>query len=152
MGSHDGMDNIVGVVGPLATSARDLELFCRTMLQYEAWLIEHAVLEIPWRAEVVEGKTLPKRLSFAILWDDGVVKPHPPLVREMQRVKKALLAAGHEVIDWQPLEHQEGWDLIVRLLIDSVIQKKIILRLIGHLRQNRSSSIFSTAVKNTATP
>jgi len=27
MGSHDGMDEIVGCVGPIATSARDLELF-----------------------------------------------------------------------------------------------------------------------------
>lgn len=132
LGSHDGMDNIVGVVGPLATSARDLELFCRTMLQYEAWLLEHAVLEIPWRAEVVEGKTLPKRLSFAILWDDGVVKPHPPLVREMQRAKKALLAAGHEVIDWQPLEHKEAWDLIVKLyLLDGGQEYRDTLKMSG---------------------
>ncbi|KAG9014094.1 hypothetical protein FRB90_005577 [Tulasnella sp. 427] len=132
MGSHDGMDNIVGVVGPLATSARDLGLFCRTMLQYEAWLLEHAVLEIPWRAEVAEGKTLPKRLSFAFLWDDGVVKPHPPLVREMQRVKQALLAAGHEVIDWQPLQHQEGWDLIVKLyLLDGGQEYRDTLKLSG---------------------
>lgn len=114
LGSHDGMDNIVGVVGPLATSARDLELFCRTMLESDAWLQEHAVLEIPWRER--SQLRLPERLSFAILWDDGVVKPHPPLTREMQKAKEALLAAGHEVIDWEPLEHQAGWDLIVRQL------------------------------------
>ncbi|KAG8881141.1 hypothetical protein FRB97_009837 [Tulasnella sp. 331] len=113
MGSHDGMDNIVGVVGPLTHSARDTELFCRVMLQYEAWLLEHAVLEMPWRKEIVEGKTLPKRLCYAILWDDGVVKPHPPILREMRRVKRALEAAGHQVIDWEPQEHQEGWDLIL---------------------------------------
>lgn len=113
MGSQDGMDNIVGVVGPLATSARDLELFCRTMLEYEAWTLEHAVLEIPWRKEIVEGQTLPTKLCFAIQWDDGVVLPHPPLVREMQRAKAALLAAGHEVIDWLPFESQANWDLIV---------------------------------------
>lgn len=115
MGSHDGMDNIVGVVGPLATSARDLGLFCKTMLQYDAWLLEHAVLEIPWQTDVREGKTLPSKLSFAILWDDKVVKPYPPLIRELERTKEALLKAGHEVIDWEPLEHQEGWDLIVSL-------------------------------------
>jgi len=113
LGSHDGMDNIVGCVGPIARSARDLELFCRVMMQYEAWLLEHAVLEIPWNTEVAQGKTLPSKLSFAILWDDGVVKPHPPVTRELQRTKEALLKAGHEVIDWIPSEHQEGWDLIV---------------------------------------
>ncbi len=112
MGSHDGMDNIVGVVGPIAQSARDLELFCKTMLQYEAWILEHAVLEIPWQSNV----SLPERLCFAILWDDDVVRPHPPLTRELARVKRALLAAGHEVIDWVPLDHKAGWDLIVCLL------------------------------------
>ncbi|KAG9010311.1 hypothetical protein FRB94_010661 [Tulasnella sp. JGI-2019a] len=117
MGSHDGMDNIIGVVGPMVHSARDLELFCRVMLQYEAWLLEHAVLEMPWRKEIVEGQTLPKKLCYAMLWDDGVVKPHPPLLREMRRVKAALEAAGHEVIDWVPLEHQKGWDLIVKLYL-----------------------------------
>ncbi|KAG8902186.1 hypothetical protein FRB99_004792 [Tulasnella sp. 403] len=117
LGSHDGMDNIIGVVGPLATSARDLDLFCRTMLQYEAWMLEHAVLEMPWRAEVAEGRTLPPKLSFAILWDDAFVKPHPPITRELQRVKEALIAAGHEVIDWEPLDHKEGWELIVKLYL-----------------------------------
>jgi len=120
MGSHDGMDNILGVVGPLTRSARDLQLFCRVMLEYEAWLLEHAVLEMPWRADVAKGATLPKKLCFAIMWDDGVVKPHPPLIREMRNVKKALEAAGHEVIDWEPYEHMEGWELIVKLyLLDS---------------------------------
>lgn len=114
MGSHDGMDNILGAVGPIAQSARDIELFCRVMLQYEAWLLESAVFEIPWRTEIVRGETLPKKLCYAMLWDDGVVRPHPPLIREMRRVKRALEAAGHEVIDWVPLEHQQGWDLIVR--------------------------------------
>lgn len=115
MGSHDGMDNVVGAVGPMAHSARDIELFCRVMSQYESWVVEHQVIEIPWRSEIAEGKTLPKKLCYAILWDDGVVKPHPPLVKAMRRVKKALEAAGHEVIDWQPFEHREGWDLIVKL-------------------------------------
>lgn len=114
LGSHDGMENIVGVVGPITRSARDLELFCKVMLQYEAWLLESAVLEMPWKEDVAQGKGLPPRLSFAILWDDQVVRPHPPIVQELQRTKEALVAAGHEVIDWVPLEHMEGWELIVR--------------------------------------
>ena len=76
--SHDGMDAIVGALGPLATSARDLALFCRVMLQYEPWLIEPALLEIPWKQSVVDGAGMPSRLSIAILWDDGVVAPHVP--------------------------------------------------------------------------
>lgn len=31
---------------------------------------------------------------------------------------QALVAAGHDVIEWIPLNHQEGWDLIVRDHLD----------------------------------
>lgn len=115
LGSHDGMDNIVGVVGPIARSARDLALFSKVMLSYEPWDIEAPLLHIPWNEEAARGKGLPRKLSFAILADDGVVRPHPPLLRELAETKKALIAAGHEVIDWIPLDHQAAWDLIVSL-------------------------------------
>ena len=117
LGSHDGMDAIVGALGPLATSARDLALFCRVMLQYEPWLEEPPLLEIPWRQELVDDAGIPGRLSIAVLWDDGVVAPHPPILDALQRTRAALTAAGHDVIDWEPVDHQEAWDLIVRSVL-----------------------------------
>ena len=113
MGSHDGMDTIVGALGPLATSARDLALFCQVMLQYEPWLVEPPLLEIPWRQEIVDGTGTPRKLSIAILWDDGVVAPHPPILDALKQTSDALLAAGHDVIAWDPVGHHEAWDLIV---------------------------------------
>lgn len=82
------MDNIVGVVGPLAHSARDLALFSKVMLQYEPWHIEAPLLNMPWKEDVVNGKGLPDKLSIAILFDDGVVRPHPPLLRELERTRR----------------------------------------------------------------
>lgn len=120
MGSHDGMDAIVGALGPMATSARDLSLFCRVMLAYEPWLVEPPLLEIPWKQNVAEGEGLPKKLCVAILWDDGVVRPHPPVLDALKRTKAALLKAGHEVIDWQPVNHRYSWDLIVSLVFTYV--------------------------------
>ena len=113
MGSHDGMDAIIGALGPLATSARDLALFCQVMSQYEPWLIEPPLIEIPWKQEIVDGAGLPTKLSIAILWDDGVVTPHTPILDALKRTSDALVAAGHDVISWDPVEHQEAWDLIV---------------------------------------
>lgn len=113
LGSHDGMDAIVGCVGPLARSARDLELFCRVMLDSKPWLIEAPLLEMPWKSEIAKGEGLPQKLSIAILFDDGVVAPHPPILSALEHYKAALIAAGHDVIEWKPLNHQEGWDLIV---------------------------------------
>jgi amidase len=113
-GSHDGMDAIVGVMGPIARSARDLSLFCRVMLLYEPWNLEPAIIEIPWKQDLAEGVGIPSKLSFAIMWDDGVVAPHEPISNALKRTKDALIAAGHDVIVWEPLDHQGAWDLIVR--------------------------------------
>ena len=85
------------------------------MLQYRPWLLEPPLIEMPWRQDIVDGAEIPKKLSIAILWDDGVVAPHPPVLDALKEVKDALLAAGHEVIAWEPVGHQEAWDLIVRL-------------------------------------
>ncbi|KAI0778712.1 amidase [Trametes elegans] len=115
LGTHDGMDAIVGALGPLATSARDLALFCRTVLAAAPWLAEPSVVELPWRQDVADGAELPPRLSVAILWDDGVVTPHPPILDALKRVRDALLAAGHDVIPWEPVGHADAWELIRKL-------------------------------------
>ncbi|KIP11093.1 hypothetical protein PHLGIDRAFT_28037 [Phlebiopsis gigantea 11061_1 CR5-6] len=115
LGSHDGMDAILGALGPIATSARDLALFCRTMLQYEPWRVEPALLELPWRQDIVDGAGIPDRLAVAIMWDDGCVAPHPPILDALKAARDALVAAGHDVVDWAPLDHQEAWELIRKL-------------------------------------
>lgn len=55
------------------------------------------VVPIPWR-----DITLPEKLCFGILVDDGVVKPLPPVQRALADTRKALEAAGHTVIDYKP--------------------------------------------------
>ena len=83
------------------------------MLQFRPWEVEPPLLEMPWRQDIVEGVSIPNKLSIAILWDDGVVTPHPPILDALKKVKSALLAAGHDVTAWEPVDHQEAWDLIV---------------------------------------
>jgi len=79
--------------------------------------LEPPLLNMPWKEDVVNGIGLPEKSSFAILWDDGVVAPHPPIVDALRKVKRALLAAGHEVIDWKPVDHQKAWDILVKLYL-----------------------------------
>ena len=114
LGSHDGIDAIQGALGPIARSARDLSLFCRVMLQYEPWLIEPPLLEVPWKQDVVEGKGIPSKLSFAILWTDGIRSPDSPITDALKKCKDLLLEAGHEVIDWYQIDQEYSWDLLVR--------------------------------------
>ena len=107
------MDAIIGVLGPLARSARDLRLFCKVMLDYKPWTMEPQLIETPWKDDVANGTGIPEKLSFAILWDDGVVTPHLPIKEALEKTRDALVAAGHSVVDWRPLQHQYAWDLIV---------------------------------------
>lgn len=118
MGSHDGMDAIIGALGPIATSARDLALFCRVMLEYQPWLVEPPLIEMPWKQEIVDGEGIPKKLTVAILWDDGVVKPHPPILDALKYTKDALLRAGHDVINWNPIDHKLHWEILVNVYFE----------------------------------
>lgn len=112
LGSHDGMDAIVGCVGPLARSARDLDLFCRVMLDAEPWLVEPPLLAMPWKTDVV----LPERLTIAVLYSDGVVAPHPPITRALETYATAL-GKHHDVVPWEPRGHKEGWELMVSISV-----------------------------------
>lgn len=64
------------------------------------WDLDPLVVRKPWDAEEYDlaghGRgSRDKKLAFAIMWDNGVVKPHPPLMRAMEMTKAALEAAGH---------------------------------------------------------
>ena len=43
---------------------------------------------------------------------DGMHMPHPPIQRGIEIVVHALKNAGHEVVEWEPYQHQRGIDLI----------------------------------------
>lgn len=71
----------------------------KAVVDAKPWRYDPLALRQPWSDEEYhlashggEGA----KLSFAMMWDDNVVKPHPPYARAMEETKQALLAAGHE--------------------------------------------------------
>ncbi|KAJ9197293.1 fatty-acid amide hydrolase [Paecilomyces variotii] len=107
----DGQESIRCVVGPLAAqSVEDLDLFQKAVLDQEPWDIETSLVAMPWKK--VEPK---KDITVAIMWDDGIVHPHPPITRGLQFVKEKLEAAGIKVVDWEPFKHDHGWEIISTL-------------------------------------
>ncbi|GLB39787.1 putative general amidase [Lyophyllum shimeji] len=46
---------------------------------------------------------LPRRYPHP--WPWAIPYPHPPVIRGLEMTKKALIAAGHKVIDWKQLDH-----------------------------------------------
>jgi amidase len=109
-----GQESIAGAIGPMARSARDLELFVTTILAAQPWRFDPTQVAMPWRPESIEwrGGTKPK---IGIMWHDGVVMPLPPMAKALQAAATRLKAAGFEVKDYAPYRSSEAWDIIVRL-------------------------------------
>ncbi|EXJ86205.1 hypothetical protein A1O1_06575 [Capronia coronata CBS 617.96] len=103
-----GYDSVPVVVGPVCRSARDNEYFFQTILATEPWNKTHYLVPLPWRSI-----KLPEKMTIAFLWDDGVVKPHPPVTAAMQNLKAKLqsLPDRYEIVDWQPFQHADGYDV-----------------------------------------
>ncbi|KAH8592815.1 glutamyl-tRNA amidotransferase-like protein subunit A [Bisporella sp. PMI_857] len=100
-GNYGGMENIIGVVGPMANHVNDLRLFQTAALANEPWNYEPTIVRMPWGP----SPDLPSKLKVGIIWNDGVVQPHPPVTRALELVKEKLEKAGHEVISWDTSIH-----------------------------------------------
>ncbi|KAJ5929614.1 hypothetical protein N7454_006564 [Penicillium verhagenii] len=119
-----GQETIHGVIGPLSSSSlEDLELFQKTVLDQEPWDVETSLVPVPWKSV-----TPTRDMTVAIMWDDGCVRPHPPIVRALKLAKEKLVAAGIKVVDWEPYKHDQGWKIISSLYYpdSAALQRKII--------------------------
>ncbi|KAJ0419392.1 amidase signature domain-containing protein [Aspergillus carlsbadensis] len=111
--SMDGQNTILSVIGPLAGSARSLQLLFKAVLSQQPWLYDPLVLEVPWRSDVEqETRALveqsakdPSKLAFAVMKHDGIVLPHPPIARALDIVEQTLKRLGHKVVEWSPPSH-----------------------------------------------
>ncbi|KAH6654535.1 amidase [Truncatella angustata] len=107
-----GQEAVQSVNGPLTRTLDDLEFYSKTVVDSEPWLVDPRCAPIPWRA--IE---LPKRLKIAVMWNDGVVLPTPPVTRALKIAVDKLKAAGHDVVDWSPEDQFEGLDLLGRMFV-----------------------------------
>lgn len=95
---------VVPVLGPLARSAEDLDLFMKVQCNAEPWKNDATLIPLPWR-EVPTPE--PKQLKIAICYDDGVVKPSPPILRGLEFAAKQLINAGVKVVKWDSFKVAE---------------------------------------------
>ncbi|KAF2103321.1 amidase family protein [Rhizodiscina lignyota] len=105
-----GRDSVGSTQGPLTVSRETINLFMKVILDSEPWRVDPSITVKPWTPEKFS-----RPLKIAIEWHDGVVKPHPPTTRALKEVAAACAAAGHKVVDWVPLDHAKGWDIVSRL-------------------------------------
>lgn len=107
-----GLESVASVNGPISTSLNALELYAKTVVDGEPWFKDGKVIEMPWR-----DVELPEKLTFAVCYDDGYVKPTPPVLRGLKHTVERLKAAGHEIIEWDPKDHERLQSIITEFFL-----------------------------------
>ncbi|KAG1742229.1 general amidase [Suillus lakei] len=92
LNSLEGQDPVHSVFGPMTNSVGGL------LSTAKPWLKDPLAVRKKWHED--------ETYAFAIMWDDGVVVPHPPIRRSLDITKAALEKAGHKVVDWKPIKHR----------------------------------------------
>jgi amidase len=114
--SMDGNDGVYCTTGPLAGSARDVNLFMSAVRSTNPAAIDPSLIPIPYSIPV-----LPPKLRIGIMMNDGVVIPQPPILRGLEMVKAKLAKIPSvELVEYKPFEHDEGYDIIVSLSFASM--------------------------------
>ncbi|KAG6877002.1 hypothetical protein C0993_011110 [Termitomyces sp. T159_Od127] len=82
----------------MANSMSGIKVFTRAIIDAKPWKKDPLVLRKEWSQSEysLQNHGGGKGLCFAIMWDNGVVRPHPPLQRAMEMTKAALESAGHK--------------------------------------------------------
>ncbi|KAI9698344.1 MAG: hypothetical protein M1820_007506 [Bogoriella megaspora] len=100
-----GADPIQTVLGPLSTSLAGISTFMSAVLAAEPWLQEPALVPLPWRQVRLPGK-----LKIGIMYDDGIVKPHPPISRMLKYLEARLEDVQNvRVVPFRAHKHDEAW-------------------------------------------
>ncbi len=127
MSTNLGAEQIIPVAGPLSTSLDGVKMFMKTVLAAKPWLVEPSLVPFPWNDKSSHlGDVTGTKLKIGILWDDGVVKPHPPVIRALEEVvEKLKLVTGVELVDWKPYKHDLAWEIIAKLFFCDGAEEEI---------------------------
>jgi len=109
----EGQDSLPSVFGPISTSIFGVKTFMKAVIDAKPWRKDPLALRKAWDQEGYEliEHGGGRELVFGILWDDGNVVPHPPVIRALEIVRNALITAGHKVVDWEPYRHVDLYDV-----------------------------------------
>jgi len=116
-----GSEHIVPVIGPLSTSLEGVRVFMKTLIGQQPWLYEPSLIKLPWK-DTSKGTLLrtdssgKRKLRIGVLADDGVVKPHPPILRGINTLVTRLREHPDiELVQFPPYTHNEAWRIISSL-------------------------------------
>ena len=107
-----GCDTIAGTIGPMSPSLEGIDLFMKVALDAKPWVNDPSLHQKPW----ITGQTPTDKLTIGVMWDDGVVKPSPPVTRALvEVVEKLKQVPGVKIVEWKPYNHGNAMDILVSL-------------------------------------
>jgi amidase len=107
-----GQEAVKSVNGPMARTLEDVVMYSKAVIGAKPWLVDPTMLPMPWQ-EVKLGN----KLKIAVMWDDGICTPTPPVSRALRQTVEKLRKKGHEIVEWDPSQlHAKALQLLVRLL------------------------------------
>lgn len=111
--SGAGQESVPAVQGPLTRSVDDIDFFMDIYInQGKPWVTDCTTYPLPWKK--VE-KPKPESLTVAIMYDDGIVKPTPPIARGLKVVAEKLAAAGVKVVEFKPIKTELARDTVHKM-------------------------------------
>ncbi|KDQ52322.1 hypothetical protein JAAARDRAFT_163030 [Jaapia argillacea MUCL 33604] len=117
-----GCDAVLTSTGPMCQSARDMNLFISVVRSAQPFLLDPSMIPMPWSVpspSSLWGASTGRKLRVGVMVHDGVVMPHPPMLRALELAKSKLAASDEvEVIDFKPYQHDIGYDIIRELYFE----------------------------------
>lgn len=110
--STEGQEHVPSVIGPMSRCIDSLVAVTRAVINASPWDHDPKCSPVPWRQGIFEDAQS-RPLRIAVMTDDGVVRPHPPVARVLEEVVAKLKRAGHDILPWNPGSlHQECIDIM----------------------------------------
>ncbi|KAK2803828.1 hypothetical protein FQN50_006835 [Emmonsiellopsis sp. PD_5] len=103
------------VAGPITADLHNVEYYMESAISSRPWEADPKALPIPWRRDLAQVPVRPLKVAF--IFDDGVVKPQPPITRALRETAEKFRKAGHEVIEWDTSLHDEGINLWLKAVM-----------------------------------
>lgn len=110
--STEGQEHVPSSVGPMARSLDAIHAAFKSLIDLKPWEFDARCAAIPWREDVYQD-AISRPLVIGVLFDDEVVRPHPPITRVLRSAVEALRNAGHHIVDWNAQLHAECVEVMV---------------------------------------
>ena len=116
----------------MSTSLEGLRLFMKTVIDSEPHIMQ-PLERIAWKESVCPEYSQHQKLRVAVMSNDGVVQPHPPVTRALLEVVSKLRKLNWiELIEWKPYRHDEACKFHI-----NPHQQSMILRLLCGLYSHK---------------